>query len=154
MQQPLRFPGRERGAALIVGLILMLVMTILAVATMGTANVEVVMASNTQYSENAFQLAETGIDVNIATVDDDRRLLVAVPGAAPVCAGPTEVPEVGSFTACTTFADEITPLPGSSVGIGAGFAAYHFNVTSRGESFRGARAIHDQSFYIAGPTGQ
>lgn len=154
MRQSASVPGRQRGAALIVGLILMLVMTILAVATMGTANVEVVMASNTQYSENAFQLAETGIDVNIATVDDDRRLLVAVPGALPVCTGQTEIPDVGRFNACTVFSGEITPLTGSSVGIGTGFGAYHFNVTSRGESFRGARSTHDQSFYVAGPTGQ
>ena len=77
MRTPQHFPRRERGAALIVGLILLLVMTVLAVATMGTANLEVVMASNTQNSQNAFQLAETGIDTNIATLDNNRNLRIA-----------------------------------------------------------------------------
>ena len=147
-------PRSQRGAALIVGLILLLVMTILAVATMGTANIEVVMANNTQNSENAFQLAETGIDVNIATLDEDRSLLVALPGAPAVCSGPTEVPDVGTFTACTTYSGEATPMTGSSAAIGAGFSAYHFDVESDGESFRNARARHTQSFYVIGPAGR
>lgn len=153
MRTPQHFPRRERGAALIVGLILLLVMTVLAVATMGTANLEVVMASNTQNSQNAFQLAETGIDTNIATLDNNRNLLIAVNGTPPVCIGPNAVPNVGTFTACTNFTNEVTPLPGSSTGIGTGLAAYHFIATSNGTSFRNARSNHTQSYFVPGPGG-
>lgn len=54
-----RRPAAEHGAALIVGLVLLTVMTVLAVSTMSTANLELLMAGNTQYKENAFQLAES-----------------------------------------------------------------------------------------------
>jgi type IV pilus assembly protein PilX len=153
MTRGIRSTHRERGAVLIVGLILLLVMTVLAVATMGTASLELAMAGNTQSAQNAFQLAETGIDVSLAAADDDRDTLVATAGAPPVCTGATDVPEVGSYEACTRFADEVTPLPGSSAGIGVGLAAYHFVVTSEGRSFRDARAVHHQSFYVPGPGG-
>ena len=36
----------------------------------------------------------------------------------------------------------------------SGFSAYHFNVESRGESFRNARSTHTQSFYVIGPAGR
>lgn len=52
---------RQRGAALIVGLVLMTVLTLLAVSTMRTSTLELAMAGNAQYHEQALQLAETGI---------------------------------------------------------------------------------------------
>jgi hypothetical protein len=70
-----------------------------------------------------------------------------------VCTGVTTITEVGSYEACMRFADEVTPMPGSSAGIGVGLAAYHFVVTSEGRSFREARATHTQSFYVPGPAG-
>lgn len=146
-------PARQGGAALIVGLILLLVMTVLGVATMSTANLEVVMASNAQNSQSAFQLAETGLNVNIANVDNNRDLLIAVPGAPEICSGPVAVPDVGEYAACTSYANEVTPLPGSSTGIGTGLAAYHFISNSDGQSFRNAVSSHSQSFYVPGPAG-
>ena len=52
---------QQRGAALVVGLVLLLVLTLLAVSTMRTASLELLMAGNAQYRENAFRLAEAGI---------------------------------------------------------------------------------------------
>lgn len=153
MTMPSHSPVRQRGAALIVGLILLLVMTVLAVATMSTANLEVVMASNTQNSQNAFQLAETGLDVNIANLDNNRNLLIAVAGTPPVCNGPINVPNVGTFQSCSNYTNEVTPLPGSSTGIGTGLAAYHFIAISNGNSFRNARSNHTQSYFVPGPGG-
>ena len=54
--------NRQQGAALIVGLVLMTVLTLLAVSTMRTATLELAMAGNAQYHEQAVQLAETGIE--------------------------------------------------------------------------------------------
>ena len=53
---------RQRGAALVVGMILLMVLTLLAISGMNTATLELQMAGNAQYSENAFQASETGIE--------------------------------------------------------------------------------------------
>jgi type IV pilus assembly protein PilX len=54
-------PRRQRGAALVVGLVLLLVLTLLAVSTMRTASLELLMAGNAQFRENAFRLAEASL---------------------------------------------------------------------------------------------
>ena len=151
MRHPTQNPSSQQGAALIVGLILLLVLTILAVATMSTANLEVVMASNKQNAENAFQMAETGLRVNINTVDNDRTLLVASTGTPAVCTGTQAVAGTGTFASCTSYTDEVTPLLGASTGIGTGLAAYHFDATATGTSFNNAASVHTQSFYVPGP---
>ncbi|MGD8977665.1 MAG: PilX N-terminal domain-containing pilus assembly protein [Gammaproteobacteria bacterium] len=146
-------PDRQSGAALVVGLVLLLVLTILAVATMNTASLEVAMASNNQNSQNAFQMAETGIDLNLATADNNRALLVAVVGAPQWCLGVTNVADVGTYNGCHVYTGDATALVGSSVAIGGGLAAYHFNSVGAGTSFRGAQSNHLQSFYVPGPGG-
>ncbi|MGB5591475.1 MAG: PilX N-terminal domain-containing pilus assembly protein [Gammaproteobacteria bacterium] len=144
-------PHRQSGAALVVGLVLLLVLTILAVATMNTASLEVTMASNNQNGQSAFQMAETGIDVNLATADNNRALLVAVTGAPQWCLGQTAVANVGTYEGCHVFTNDVTALVGSSVGVGTGLAAYHFDSFGAGTSFRGAQSNHTQSFYVPGP---
>ena len=52
----------QRGAALVVGMLLLLVLTLLAISGMNTASLELAMAGNMQYHENAFQAAETGVE--------------------------------------------------------------------------------------------
>lgn len=60
---------REQGVALVTALILLLVMTILGVSTVSTASMEVRMAANDQFLENAFQSAETGLDGDLARLN-------------------------------------------------------------------------------------
>src|SRR4030095_13879685 len=70
---------RQGGAALVVGMILLMVLTLLAISGMNSATLELQMAGNAQFSENAFQAAETGVEealrearvngVNTANVD-------------------------------------------------------------------------------------
>lgn len=153
MEYSASMADRQKGAVLIVSLILMLVLTILAVATMSAANLEVEMAANNQNSENAFQMAETGLKVNVNTLDNNRSLLVAVAGSLPVCTGTITISGVGDYQACSTFSNEVTPLLGASAGIGTGLAAYHFDSISTGQSFDSARSTHIQSFYVPGPGG-
>lgn len=62
--------NRECGAALIVGLVLMMVLTLLAISTMRTSTLELAMAGNAQYHEQATQLAETGVDDAINRIDN------------------------------------------------------------------------------------
>jgi len=57
---------RQQGAALIIGLLLLVVITILAVSGMNTATTELALARNDQTYENAFQSAETGLETALA----------------------------------------------------------------------------------------
>ena len=56
---------RQKGAALVVGLMLLVIVTVLAVSAVGTASTEMIMAGNEQYRERAFQAAEIGIENGI-----------------------------------------------------------------------------------------
>lgn len=142
-------PARQRGAALVVGLILLLVLTLLAISGMSTATLELQMTGNQQFSQNAFQAAETGIDRALASGNFTT--------VAPVVVTATAVPgsTTESFNTRTEFNDDngVTPVPagGFSLGVSGGFQAYHFDVTSTGTSSRNATSTHVQSFYVVGP---
>ena len=45
---------------------LLLVLTVVGVSGMNTATMEITMAGNTQFQQDAFQLAEDGIDIALA----------------------------------------------------------------------------------------
>jgi type IV pilus assembly protein PilX len=146
----LKFPGRQDGAALIVGLILMVVITILAISGMNTATTELAMARNDQSYENAFQAAETGLEMALS--QGRFNTLVNVNLAQTVNA-------FDSVTAVINF-EETTLVPDRafSMGVGSGIAAYHFNAVATAESKfdpggtdRDAFATHTQAFYVVGP---
>jgi hypothetical protein len=58
--------NNQQGAALVVGLLLLVVITVLAISGMNTATTELAMARNDQNYENAFQAAETGLETALA----------------------------------------------------------------------------------------
>jgi type IV pilus assembly protein PilX len=136
---------RQKGAALVVGLMLLMVLTLLAISGMNTATLELQMAGNAQYSENAFQASETGIEqalreakvngVNTANVDPEKTL--AMPGST-----------IDKYKILTTHTPEngVTKVPSGGYSMGVG--AYHFDVTSTGTSSRSAVETHVQGFYI------
>jgi type IV pilus assembly protein PilX len=137
---------RERGAALIVGLVLMLVLTVLGISGMNTATLELVMANNSQAQQAAFQAAETGIDLAVGNGD--------YPTAAPVPFPPTALGDGSYSTRSVMDCVATTPVPDRafSMGTGSGSAqAYHFDVLAVGTGPRNATSTHNQSFYIVGP---
>ena len=77
-------PKRQRGAALIVGLVLLMVLTVLGISGMNSATLELTMAGNTQFGQDAFQAAETGIDLVLA-----RRTFSTVPNSPGNIIAPT-----------------------------------------------------------------
>ena len=145
---------RQNGAALIVGLILLVVITVLAISGMNTATTELAMARNDQNYENAFQAAETGLAAALGM------------GSFDTLAGATVTPTIGSggghetVTAQIQFEDS-TPVPDKafSLGAGSGIAAYHFIATAQAASMRDpgnptdrdSSAVHTQAFYVVGP---
>ncbi|HEY8520234.1 MAG TPA: pilus assembly PilX N-terminal domain-containing protein [Gammaproteobacteria bacterium] len=136
---------RQTGATLVVGLVLLLVLTVLGVSGMNMATLEITMASNTQFQQDAFQAAETGIDVPIA----QRNFTTFESRTNEGTVGD------GSYESETVFVDT-TPVPDIAFSMGTSTGsvqAFHFNVRSVGTGPRNAVSTHVQSFYIVGPGG-
>ena len=142
---------RQQGAALIIGLLLMVVITVLAVSGMNTATTELAMARNDQTYETAFQAAENGLELALAQ------------GQFSTLANATIARVISSHesvSATIQFEDStLVPDRAFSLGAGSGIAAYHFLATSTAiyeaipgsTSDRDATAVHSQAFYIVGP---
>jgi len=138
--------SRQTGAALFVGLVLLLVMTVLGVSGMSTATLELAMAGNAQAQQQAFQAAETGIDIAIARGTFTTFEPMTLTGIA---VGDAEVDVEMTFQQATG-----VPDTAFSLGVGTGAVqAFHFDVVATGRGPRGARSTHTQSFYVVGPGG-
>ena len=130
----------QRGATLIVGLVLLLVLTVVGVSGMNTATMEINMAANTQFQQDAFQMTEDGLDTVLAernyTTDSVRTLDWIGGGAAQDRRAVvtyrlnTDVPDA-AFSS-----DEVE--------------AFHFDIRSVGRGPRNAQSEHTQSFYVVG----
>ena len=129
----------QRGATLIVGLVLLLVLTVVGVSGMNTATMEINMAANTQFQQDAFQMTEDGVDTVLATRDyttDVPRTLDWIGGtdydrrAVTTYRMNTDVPDA-AFSS-----DEVE--------------AFHFDIRSIGRGPRNAQSEHTQSFYVVG----
>ena len=144
---------KESGAALIVGLILLMVITVLAVSGMNTATTELAMARNDQTYENVFQAAERGLEAALA----QGQFNTVAGGSTTLTQYPTSHETV---TATIDFeSSSMVPDRAFSLGVGSGIAAYHFLATSTAVSEmnpgqttdRDSSAVHTQAFYIVGP---
>ena len=144
---------RQQGAVLVVGLVLLLVLTILGVSTMSTASLELNMAGNDQFYENAFQLAESGVDVTVRQINNGGGVPVPLnAGACPNFNAPTPVPAMGGTVATRIcFSGDIPDLSGGS-SIGK-IRQYHYATEARGFAQGGASSWHHQGLFVLGPDG-
>lgn len=147
----------QHGAALVVGLVLLMVLTVLAISVMRTATLDLTMSSNAQFRENAFQLAESGLESVIRAAENGALALGTLPDC-PVAPRPWSAADL-SWSAPTSIAelrgryqtriclDGVTvDMPGSSIGR---FRQLHYRVESRGRTDqRNAEAIHVRGFYV------
>ena len=147
--------NRQEGAALVVGLILLVVITVLAVSGMNTATTELAMARNDQNYENAFQAAETGIEgaLGLPAWSETQNTNYT-----------QTINSHDSVTAVVTYTGERTPVLDGAFSMGnGGFESVHYNTISQSQSQRigggggttdrDAAAMHTQAFYIVGPKG-
>jgi type IV pilus assembly protein PilX len=140
--------NRQQGAALVVGLVLLLVLTILAVSGVFTSTMELRMVRNTQSQERAFQAAEVAIENALA----NPLISTTIPEIQPPTANPNSVDDQYSYTLAHT-CPSIVPVstdPDKVFSIGE-FSAYHFEVNATGTGPDNAAAQHDQGFYVIGP---
>ena len=166
-----RRQDQERGAALVVGLLLLAILTLLAVSGLTAAALELRMAGNEQYQERAFQAADAGIERAIRAGVYDTASTIGTysppsrPGFAPIPRRGTGVrgcvrslDDTGGATAtgdCYEYfmrydaQTGATPVP-DDLSLGPEFLAYHFVVDAYGSSSRQAESHHVQGFYIVG----
>jgi type IV pilus assembly protein PilX len=149
--QPRISRRRQTGAALVVSLLLLVIITVLAVSGMNTATTELALARNDQNYEYAFQAAETGLEIAIA------RRNFSTQGTIPTLThtlGNDSVEAIIEYEAST-----FVPDRAFSLGSGSGVSAYHFLTTAKATSKRQAgpstdrdsTAAHTQAFYVVGP---
>ena len=143
--------NKQRGAVLVISLLLLVVITTLAISGMNTATTELAMARNDQNSEYAFQAAETGLETAIS--QGGFNTLVETDLGQNVINANDEVTTKIRFEDST-----LVPDRAFSLGVGSGVAAYHFLATAEAKSKRAAggtdrdsSAIHTQAFYVVGP---
>ena len=142
---------KQQGAALVVGLILLVVITVLSISGMNTATTELAMARNDQNYENAFQAAETGLEQALGSGQFNTTVGVTV----------TRTINANDYVTADIAFEAWTMVPDKaySLGVGSGVAAYHFIATSSAESRRApgsttdrdSTAVHTQAFYVVGP---
>lgn len=141
-------PQDQAGAALVVALILLVALTLMAIASMNAATLDLIMAGNEQYSSRAFAAAESGIanaiqggtfnstadtgpiTVNLGVGSDSYSYTITRPSSGVVGAAP----------------------PGFSQGSGsAGFGTIPFRITATGTSERGSVVKNIQELLIIAP---
>lgn len=148
---------RQTGATLVIALILLLVMTILGISTMSTAGMDIRMAANKRFAENAFQLAETGIETAIQQINAAGVPPAPGPTNCPVSGtialGPaTTVPSLnGTFQSGTDFCGESPDYSGAS-SLGK-ITQFHYRTDSQGVAQSGSSSLNRQGFFIRGPGG-
>ena len=148
-QTQITSPKKQHGAALVVGLMLLVVITVLAISGMNTATTELALVRNDQAYEDAFQAAETGL----ATALSQGQFATAG-GPTTMTQTPTSNQEIATMI---QFEDStMVPDRAFSLGVGSGIAAYHFLATyflrdPGNPTDRDSSATHTQAFYIVGP---
>jgi hypothetical protein len=145
--------SRQRGAALIIGLILLAIITLLAVVGMNISNSELASATNEQLRMRAFRAAETGLEHGLDAMFD-----VPAKSGAEVEADPEGVegsPLDSDEEPIDTFQTTITYRGEGNVvtGFSSDFSGFHYSVVSRGATARDTNTTLEQGAYIINDTG-
>jgi hypothetical protein len=122
----------QRGATLVVGLILLTLVTLLGLAGAATAHIEAQLAHNEQFRENAASAASAGVEVGISRI-------VTTPEPASFFAGAALPGSAGRYEIQVRFLGYDVALPQAA---GATLTGAHFEIVSTGFSSR--RAIDRQ----------
>jgi hypothetical protein len=150
-------PGQssQRGAALVIGLILLAVITLLAVVGMNISNSELSSATSEQLRLRAFQAAETAVEYAMWR---DNPTENDISDTKPICKNtkitPVTVITGSPVNSAGTPTDRYTSRiafvdTGAPDGFSGGtFIAYHYIIETQGSSARNAVAKHKQGAYL------
>ena len=137
----------QKGAALVIGLVLLLVLTLLAVSSMNSASLEFIMAGNEQYRSNAFQAAEAGVEQTImqSAFSTGDAYPINFPANGPGANGADAWTSVLNMPAGKGAMD-----PPANYTLSY-FSTYHFEIASTGSSARGASSNNFQGIAFFAP---
>lgn len=138
----------QSGAALVVALILLVALSLMAIASMNTATLDLIMAGNEQFRSRSFLAAETGIERALIAGTFDTSMDVAA--TTPAATGYGSDKYSYAITRPNNGATEGAP-PGYSqgaAGSGDAFGTVHFRITSNGVSERDTRSQNAQELYL------
>lgn len=133
--------AHQHGAALVMSLVILLILTILGISAMGTSSLEQKMAGNMQEQNRAFQAAEAGL---VKAMNSSGMLDLNSSKANPkVTPSPYNYAEMNAKAQVSTgFIQFSRPKRGS--GYGSNFEAANFEQVSTGTSGTGAKAVVHQ----------
>jgi type IV pilus assembly protein PilX len=137
--------NRQRGAALITALVLLVILTMLGLSSMTTNTMEERMSSNAQEKNRAFQAAEAGIQIAMTNSDTfSLNHTISNP-----LTGTTN--NFGSYGATVTYGAgfrQETP-PRRNSGWDSNYSLFHFDVSSTANTASGAtKTIHAGSYQV------
>jgi Tfp pilus assembly protein PilX len=143
----LRAPARQRGAALVIGLIMLLILTILAFTGVNTATTELAMASNEQFRRNAAEASSAGVEASIASLG-----LVGTTAGASATLPATNLADddTTTYTTVTRYVGDEPLVPQGSADK---FVGLHYEIESTGTSARNARDVQTQGVMVIAATG-
>jgi Tfp pilus assembly protein PilX len=146
--------SRQHGAALIIGLILLAIITLLAVVGMNISNSELASAVSEQLRMRAFRAAETGLEHGLDamfTVPAKTGAKVESEEPEGVAGSPLNSDEdpIDTFETTIEFRGEGNTVSGFT----SKFSAFHYSVVSHGASARNASATLEVGAYVVNDTG-
>jgi hypothetical protein len=130
----------QSGAALVIALILLVALSLMAISSMNSASLDLIMAGNEQYRSRAFVAAETGVERAIAGGTFNSG---ADSSQAATSTGSGTDQYDYAITRPNAGIVEAAP-PGNSEGT---FGSIYFRIASTGTSVRGTRATSTQEIY-------
>ena len=128
----------QRGATLVVGLMLLTLVTLLGLAGATTAHIEAQLAHNEQFRENAASAASAGVEVAISRI-----VTTPEPASTTFSASATLPGSAARFEIQARFLGYDFALPQAA---GADLAGAHFEIVSTGHSSR--RAVDRQRVIV------
>lgn len=130
--------GRERGAALVMALVILLILTLLGITAMGTSSLQEKMAGNIQESTRSFEAAESGL---VQALNDASALNL---NASTTKGYTFDSGKSGSATVVTSFVD-FSDLPRKQGAIyGNTWQGANFDQVSTGTTLTGAKSVIHQ----------
>ena len=156
-------PSKQRGAALVVGLMMLLALTLIGVTNMGMNSMELRMAGNAQNQTHAFQAAEAGLEVGVGATDAND--ITTDPQTFPQLDLDMGTPDPNDDSLAVIDSRFIGLIPGRGSGFTTGVACpgsspertrcAHFEVRSVGQQAQSnASSTQLQGFYVLAPQAQ
>lgn len=148
MHTQIRIRSKQRGAALVIGLLMLVILTLLAISGMNAASTELIMAGNEQYRQKAFNAAASGIEdalTKLATIPQDPSTPSEVEKTA-VEDGDAD----DAFATSSLYMGDSQNVSGFSA---SRFVGLNYEITSTGTAARNATSVQTQGAYVVQSAG-